>query len=66
MFTPSISLLVFSQQRTLRGHAGKSEKGQRTPAAEHAAPSLKRPASETLHNSGLAAFGIVRNTTLIE
>ena len=25
--TPSISLLVFSQQRTLRGHAGKSEKG---------------------------------------
>src|SRR5882672_2648420 len=26
-FTPSISLLVFFQQRTLRGHAGKSEKG---------------------------------------
>ncbi|ANW00744.1 phage integrase N-terminal SAM-like domain-containing protein [Bradyrhizobium icense] len=25
--------------------------GFRTPAAEHAAPSLKRPASETLHNS---------------
>jgi hypothetical protein len=24
--------------------------GFRTPAAEHAAPSLKRPASETLHN----------------
>src|SRR5258708_17264523 len=27
--------------------------GFRTPAAEHAATSLKRPASETLHNSGL-------------
>jgi hypothetical protein len=26
--------------------------GFRTPAAEHAAPSLKRPASETLHRSG--------------
>src|SRR5260221_6255405 len=26
--------------------------GFRTPAAEHAATSLKRPASETLHNSG--------------
>jgi hypothetical protein len=28
--------------------------GFRTPAAEYAAPSLKRPASETLHNSRLA------------
>src|SRR5258705_13394679 len=27
--------------------------GFRTPAAEYAAPSLKRPASETLHRSGL-------------
>ena len=29
--------------------------GFRTPAAEHAAPSLKRPASETLPNSGAKA-----------
>src|SRR6201987_4603397 len=29
--------------------------GFRTPAAEHAAPSLKRPASETLPNSGAIA-----------
>src|SRR5258706_12691878 len=30
--------------------------GFRTPAAEYAAPSLKRPASETLHNNGSGAF----------
>src|SRR5712672_3037027 len=29
--------------------------GFRTPAAEYAAPSLKRPASETLHNNGSRA-----------
>src|SRR6516164_11328625 len=29
--------------------------GFRTPAAELAAPALKRPASETLHNSGVRA-----------
>src|SRR5258707_3488074 len=32
--------------------------GFRTPAAEYAAPSLKRPASETLHNSGSRPYSI--------
>src|SRR6201987_1974550 len=35
--------------------------GFRTPAAEHAAPSLKRPASETLPNSGIASRTRSRN-----
>jgi Autotransporter beta-domain len=39
-----------------RSYAGKAWCGDlRTSAAEHAASSLKRPASETLRNSGTAA-----------
>jgi hypothetical protein len=30
--------------------------GFRTPAAERAAPPLKRPASETLHRNGLSSL----------
>src|ERR1700754_2710921 len=38
--------------------------GFRTPAAERAAPSLKRPASETLHKSGHSRRASARNLLL--
>src|SRR5258706_13264641 len=50
---PSASQIVHRRGTVLRPPSAVSSFGGfRTPAAEYAAPSLKRPASETLHKLG--------------